>query len=86
MFEIIGRAGLVSAEQQELRANYELALGAYRRADWHEARRHFSDCLRISPEDGPTRTMLQRIEKLAAMPATTGSRSSVWRLGKEDWG
>ena len=34
MFEIIGRAGQVSAEQQELRASYELALGAYRRGDW----------------------------------------------------
>ena len=85
IFEIIGPAGRVSVEQQELRANYELALGAYRRADWHEARRHFSDCLRISPEDGPTRTMLQRMEKLAAMPTTAGSsRSSVWRLGKDD--
>ena len=29
--------------------------------------------------------MLQRIETLAAMPATAGSWSSVWRLGKEDW-
>jgi adenylate cyclase len=83
MFEIVGRADQVVVEQQELRASYELALGAYRRGDWPDARRHFSDCHRIAPEDGPTRTMLQRIEKLAAMPAT-GSRSSVWRLGKED--
>ena len=36
-----------------------------------------SHCLRISPEDGPTQTMLQRIEKLAAMPASraTGAAS-----------
>ena len=84
IFEIVGRAGQVSAEQQELRARYELALSAYRGGDWASARSHFSDCLSISPEDGPTRTMLQRIESLAATPATAGSWSSVWRLGKDD--
>jgi hypothetical protein len=28
--------------------------------------------------------MLQRIETLAVTPATAGSWSSVWRLGKDD--
>jgi hypothetical protein len=84
IFEIVGRVGQVSAEQQELRARYELALGAYRRGDWPTARNHFADCLSISPEDGPARTMLQRIETLAVTPATAGSWSSVWRLGKDD--
>jgi class 3 adenylate cyclase len=84
IFEIVGRAGQVSAEQQELRALYELALSVYRGGDWSSARRHFSDCLSISPEDGPARTMLQRVESLAAMPARAGSWSSAWRLGKDD--
>jgi class 3 adenylate cyclase len=84
IFEIVGRTGQVSAEQRELRAQYELALGAYRGGDWPAARRHFSECFSISPEDGPTRTMLERVESLAAMPATTGSWNSVWRLGKDD--
>ena len=84
IFEIVGRAGQVSAEQQELRALYELALSAYRGSDWVSARNHFADCLSISPEDGPTRTMLQRIELLAGTLATAGSWSSVWRLGKDD--
>jgi class 3 adenylate cyclase len=84
IFEIVGRAGQVSAEQQELRALYELALSVYRGGDWPSARRHFSDCLSISPEDGPARTMLQRVESLAAMPARAGSWSSAWRLGKDD--
>jgi class 3 adenylate cyclase len=84
IFEIVGRAGEISAEQQELRAGYELALSAYRRGDWPTARQRFSDCLGISPEDGPTRTMLQRIESLASTTATADSWSSVWRLGKDD--
>jgi len=84
IFEIIGRAGELSAEQQDLRAGYALALAAYRRGDWPSARRHFSDCLRIVPKDGPTRTMLARIEALAATSVTEGSWSSVWRLTKDD--
>jgi Adenylate and Guanylate cyclase catalytic domain len=84
IFEIVGRTGQVSAERQELRAQYELALGAYRGGDWPSARRHFAECLSISPGDGPTRTMLERVESLAAMPATPGSWNSVWRLGKDD--
>jgi class 3 adenylate cyclase len=84
LFEIIGQAGQISAEKQELRARYALALDAYRRGDWPSAHRHFSDCLGLSPEDGPTRTMLKRIETLTAMPAMAGSWDSVWRLTKED--
>jgi adenylate cyclase len=84
IFEIVGRAGQLSAEKQDLRAGYELALAAYRHGDWPAARRHFSGCLGISPADGPTRTMLERIETLAAMRATAGSWDSVWRLTKDD--
>lgn len=84
LFEIIGRAGQISTEKQELRARYALALDAYRRGDWPSARRHFSDCLGFSPQDGPTRTMLKRIEMLSAMPAMAGSWDSAWRLTKDD--
>jgi class 3 adenylate cyclase len=84
IFEIVGRAGQISVEKQELRGRYTLALDAYRRGDWPCAHRYFSDCLGLSPEDGPTRTMLQRIETLTAMPAMAGSWNSVWRLTKHD--
>jgi adenylate cyclase len=84
IFEVVGRAGQVAVERQELRACYELALSAYRHGDWPTARGQFSDCLGIAAADGPARTMLQRIEALAAT-APAGGWSSVWRLGKEDW-
>jgi class 3 adenylate cyclase len=84
IFEIVGRADQISAENRELQARYALALNAYRRGDWPSAHRHFSDCLGLSPEDGPTRTMLKRIETLTAMPAMAGSWDSVWRLTKDD--
>jgi class 3 adenylate cyclase len=84
IFEIVGRAGQISTEKQALQAQYALALDAYRRGDLPSARRHFSDCLGLSPQDGPTRTMLERIETLTVMPAMAGNWYSVWRLTKGD--
>jgi adenylate cyclase len=84
IFEIIGPAGQIAAEKQDLRAKYELGLAAYRHGDWQAARGHFSTCLTISPEDGPARTMLQRIETLSTAPTTAGGANTVWRLTKDD--
>jgi adenylate cyclase len=84
IFEILGRAGQISPEQQALRTRYALGLHAYRGGDWPSARRHFSDCLDIAPKDGPTRTMLKRIEGLIATPPAPDDWSGVWRLTKDD--
>ena len=84
IFEIMGRLGQISPEQQELRLEYARALAAYRDGDGASARRHFSRCLDISPGDGPARTMLERIETLPAALATADGWSSVWRLRKDD--
>lgn len=84
IFEIIGRVGETPAENQALRAEYELGLTAYRGGDWPSARRHFAACLDIAPEDGPTQTMLQRIQVLAATPAAASGSNAVWRLTKDD--
>jgi adenylate cyclase len=79
LFEILGRVDRVSDAQRDLAARYALGLGAYRRGDWTQARTHFSDCLGIAPADGPARTMLQRLEALAAAP---GDWNGVWQLRK----
>jgi hypothetical protein len=84
LFEIVGQAGEITVERQGLRADYERGLDAYRRGDWQAARGHFSDCLTRFRSDGPARTMLDRIESLAAMPARAGSSTAPWRLGKDD--
>ncbi len=84
IFEIIGRADEISAQKHELRDAYEVALSAYRRGDWAMARHRFSECLAISPGDGPTRTMLERIETLAGASATAGPWSGAWSLKKDD--
>jgi adenylate cyclase len=83
IFEILGRAGQIAAETEKLRAQYAVALGAYRRGDWPAARRDFRDCLTISSEDGPSQTMLERIETLTATPRGN-DWNGVWPLRKED--
>ena len=84
LFEIMGRAGQLDAAKRDLRAAYGPGLSAYRGGDWAAARRHFSQCLEVVPRDGPTRTMLERIETLAAAPPTAAGWSAVWRLTKDD--
>jgi class 3 adenylate cyclase len=82
--EILGRIGQISDQQEELRQRYEMGLGAYRGRDWTAARRHFSDCLTVSPQDGPARTMLDRVEMLSAAPAEKGAWNGIWHLKKDD--
>jgi adenylate cyclase len=84
LFEMLGRAGEISSQQQELRAVYQRALAAYRRGDWASARRDFSACLDIAPADEPARRMLMRIERLASAAAVPPTAwDGVWRLTKE---
>jgi hypothetical protein len=65
-----------------LRARYALAWTPIGSAT--SAHHHFSDWLGLSPDDGPTQTMLKRFETLSGMPAMAGSWDSVWRLTKDD--
>ena len=84
IFEIIGMVSQISAEKQKLRTEYELALAAYRSGSWSAARRQFCECLGMAPEDGPTRTMLERIERRPATSTVNGGWSGVWQLNKDD--
>jgi len=84
LFEIVGRKGAVTRETRALAAAYAQALAGYRRGDWAAAREHFTEALRILPEDGPARAMRARVEALAALPPPAGGFSGVWRIGKED--
>jgi class 3 adenylate cyclase len=84
LFEILGRAGDLAAGQRELRTCYEGALANYRRGEFEAAGRGFVDCLALAPADGPSRTMLKRIERLAAAPAGGETWTGIWRLSKDD--
>lgn len=71
IFELMDRAGSVDGGMLELRALYLQGLEAYRRRDWDTAEQRLRDCLRLRPDDGPSRVLLERIALFrdAAPPA-----------------
>src|ERR1700689_2430523 len=66
VFEIMGRAGELSAEQIALRAHYSEGLAAYRARRWDEATSAFKAALAAAPGDGPCMVLLARSERLRA--------------------
>ena len=68
IFELLGRVGEVAPETLELRDLFGDALAAYRERDWDGAERTFQECLKLTPEDGPSRLFEQRVVFLRANP------------------
>jgi adenylate cyclase len=68
VFEIMGRKGELTSAQLELRDRYSDGLAAYRARNWQEARFAFEAALQASPGDGPSISLIKRIEKLALAP------------------
>ena len=79
VYEILGRAGTLTAAQIELRKRYAAALAAYRARRFEEARRGFAAALESVPDDGPSLTLLKRIDVLAAAPLND-DWDGAWRL------
>ena len=82
VFEIMGRAGELSAEQIALRAHYSDGVAAYRARRWDEARRAFQAALEAVPGDGPSMAMAQRVENFRANPPPADWDGS-WRLDQK---
>jgi adenylate cyclase len=68
IFELLGRVGEVAPETLELRDLFGDALAAYRERDWDGAEQKFQECLKLTPEDGPSRLFEQRVVFLRANP------------------
>ena len=64
VFEIMARKGELTAAQAELRACFSEALAAYRAKQWEKARTGFVAALAIVPNDGPSVTLLKRLDTL----------------------
>ncbi len=79
VYEIMGRCGALTAAQVELRTRYAAALAAYRAQRWDDARRGFAAALEAVPDDGPSLTLLERIDILEAAPLADDWDGS-WRL------
>ena len=68
VFDIMGRAGELSAEQIALRTHYSEGLGAYRARRWDEAASALKAAMAVAPNDGPCMVLLTRIESLQRNP------------------
>jgi adenylate cyclase len=82
IFELLGPAGSVESGMLELRDLYVQGLDAYRQQDWDTADQRFQTCLRLRPEDGPSRVLLERIAAFREVAPAPGW-SGVWRLGEK---
>ncbi|MBW7968731.1 adenylate/guanylate cyclase domain-containing protein [Bradyrhizobium sp. BR 10289] len=79
IFEVMGRAGALTAVQEGLRKHYAEGLAAYRSRRFGEARMAFGAALESVPGDGPSRTMLARIAQFEASPPAA-DWDGAWRL------
>jgi class 3 adenylate cyclase len=79
IFEVMGRAGALTAAQESLRSHYAEGLGAYRARRFDEARAAFNAALEAIPGDGPSRALLARITRFEASPPDEGW-DGAWRL------
>jgi adenylate cyclase len=68
VFEILGRPGALTPTQMTLREHYAQGLAAYRKQQWDEARKAFAAALDIAADDGPSLTLLKRIDVLERRP------------------
>jgi adenylate cyclase len=82
VFEIMGRKGELTSAQLELRGRFAEGLAAYRAQRWQDARRAFEAALGAIPDDGPSMTLIKRIDGLEAAPPGDGWDGS-WHLERK---
>jgi class 3 adenylate cyclase len=79
VFEVLGKNGSLTSNHIALRDRYSEGLAAYRARQWDDAREAFEAALEAVPGDGPSTTLLSRIEKLQAEPPPA-DWDGAWRM------
>ncbi len=64
VWELIAEKGQCPPLVAQLLPHYERGLAAYSEQKWEEALEAFAECLKIHPDDGPSRAYLRRCEEL----------------------
>ena len=82
VFEVLGKQGALTANQIALRDCYAEGLAAYRACRWDAAHNAFNGALEAAPDDGPSLTLLGRIEKLKSNPPPPGW-DGAWRMDRK---
>ncbi len=79
VFELMSAAGQLADELACLRERYEQARKMYLGQQWDLAEATFRDCLKIRPNDGPSRVLLERIQ-LLRRNSPSKDWNGVWQL------
>jgi class 3 adenylate cyclase len=81
VFEILGPKGELTPQQQALRNKYLEGLMAYRERRWDDALVAFNASLEAAPDDGPSLTLIKRIESLRTSPPLP-DWNGAWQIEK----
>ena len=68
VYELWAKKGELSEEQIQLRETFHQALELYRKKDFLQAKELFEECLKISPEDNPSKIFIERCEQYLQTP------------------
>jgi adenylate cyclase len=79
VYEVFGEVGATDAAVTALTAGFAAALVRYRDRDFAGAEASFRDILVKHPDDGPSKTYVERCRQLAAEPPGD-DWDGVWRL------
>lgn len=79
VFEVMGKHRELTKQQEMLRSRYHEGLAAYRAARWEDARNAFNAALEVSPGDGPSLTLLSRVDHLQSNPPPADWNGS-WQM------
>ena len=82
VFELLGRKGQLDPAAMELKGRFEQGLGYYRSGEWDDAEKCFNECLKLKPDDAPTRLFILRVQQLRADPSARRA-DGVWTLTKK---
>jgi len=68
IYQLLGKAADVDNLMKQVNGHYAAGLHAYRNQDWDKAIKLFNAALKISPDDGPSKTMIDRSNKFKSDP------------------
>ncbi|HTO67526.1 MAG TPA: adenylate/guanylate cyclase domain-containing protein, partial [Bradyrhizobium sp.] len=68
VFEVMAKRGELTGQQESLRSRYKEGLVAYRACRWDDAETAFNAALAVSAADGPSLTLLGRIDHFRSNP------------------
>ncbi len=72
IYELLGYSHEVDDDVKNMTDQYVIGLYAYKAQDWDKAIKFFKEALDIAPDDGPSKTMLQRCDEFKLNPPGKG--------------